>query len=605
MREFIDVSGVLGCKIRRSGISLARRTVAEEVTGAPSGSIPPVIPQIVTVLDRSALNEMKITVGSGFPGRQVCISPVTLLNSNGVYAADISTQAEVVWRNATMPLQDVNKSYSVTTGSIFKAYGYPPNQEIMSRLEGAVQTNEVKSKFSSLNVTLGHVEFLAKIARKRCVSKNLAFFSVVPVSSSNLSGWEVVNGSSVFRASVQLIAGATIQRILGRDAGQRLIRSIKDENVVRVIGAAQNNPSSDVIDIVCKSLQKYSPSELLQLSHFLCEKPGMLRESERNNFNTNLLWRQKNSEVRLSKSPIVENRSTDLVRIKLNITSFGQHDKNSKAFPEFILDGSTSPIHYVDDVKSLLSMERILSLLDVPSNRTLPIVIGIDCEWRPEGRFYIQPAVVNDVASNGKCNAPVAVFQLATRTDIFLCDMLFICRHPANGLVGELTTKERIFDRMISKLFNSRHVIKVGLGINQDLKRLAWSFPWIRGLQSIVPVLEIESFARLTFPNVSKRELQGISKLSMRLLQCAVNKDQQVSDWGTRPLSPFQRTYAAIDAFVLVKIFDALYGRHLEQASISKLDELSRNLRRVSLTCSTQWSSDALKETVLRDNLLS
>jgi ribonuclease D len=38
-----------------------------------------------------------------------------------------------------------------------------------------------------------------------------------------------------------------------------------------------------------------------------------------------------------------------------------------------------------------------------------------------------------------------------------------------------------------------------------------------------------------------------------------LNIQEQCSDWGTRPLSPNQIDYAAIDVLVLTKIFDKLY----------------------------------------------
>ena len=122
-----------------------------------------------------------------------------------------------------------------------------------------------------------------------------------------------------------------------------------------------------------------------------------------------------------------------------------------------------------------------------------------------------------------------------------------------------LTPKEASFDEFMGRLFNEDDVIKVGMGITQDLKRLAWSYLHIPSLQSISAVLDIQTLAKFAYSNVPKRELEGLSKLSTRQLGLAVSKDEQTSDWGSRPLSRFQVQYAAIDALVQIRIVDSIF----------------------------------------------
>ena len=46
-----------------------------------------------------------------------------------------------------------------------------------------------------------------------------------------------------------------------------------------------------------------------------------------------------------------------------------------------------------------------------------------------------------------------------------------------------------------------------------------------------------------------------------RMLGVELDKELQTSDWGTRPLSPAQLRYAALDAHVLLRLAEGLAGR--------------------------------------------
>jgi len=51
----------------------------------------------------------------------------------------------------------------------------------------------------------------------------------------------------------------------------------------------------------------------------------------------------------------------------------------------------------------------------------------------------------------------------------------------------------------------------------------------------------------------------GLSKVCHFLFGKPISKDMQVSNWSRRPLLPAQIEYAALDAFILVKIKDRLW----------------------------------------------
>ena len=71
--------------------------------------------------------------------------------------------------------------------------------------------------------------------------------------------------------------------------------------------------------------------------------------------------------------------------------------------------------------------------------------------------------------------------------------------------------------------------------------------------------LDIKTLAKLALPTVNKRDLEGLSKLCIRLLDgVALNKSQQISPWHQRPFTEEQMVYAGLDAWALVQLFDAV-----------------------------------------------
>jgi len=68
-----------------------------------------------------------------------------------------------------------------------------------------------------------------------------------------------------------------------------------------------------------------------------------------------------------------------------------------------------------------------------------------------------------------------------------------------------------------------------------------------------------------------------------------------MSDWDKRPLKPDQLTYAALDAFVLIQIFDSLRENAGKQNALPFVDEqaakLMRNKNKVRIMNESRVSS--------------
>ena len=91
-------------------------------------------------------------------------------------------------------------------------------------------------------------------------------------------------------------------------------------------------------------------------------------------------------------------------------------------------------------------------------------------------------------------------------------------------------------------------ILKVGLGLNDDLRRLKADFHFEPGgfldLQQYVSAFRIEE--------------KGLKKLSGIVLGRRISKAQQVSNWDADLLTEAQLRYAATDAWICLKIYNRL-----------------------------------------------
>lgn len=281
----------------------------------------------------------------------------------------------------------------------------------------------------------------------------------------------------------------------------------------------------------------------------------------------------------------------------------------------FLEISNSRSIKLIDSEARLLEMAAdVDELLVSPALGSNQLnVVGIDCEWRPENYFSASsksadkslanlPALLfsgvpgqkrkllrrlwerlfymkkkSGGSSGGGSvggssgskkskkvgSSPVLLLQISSRRTIWVVDLLQICRQVAPGtgkaMLGvPLTPSEQLLDSILGRLMRADHVLKVGLGLTQDLKRLGWSYPWLPNTQAFRSVLDIQTLAKKAYPEVAGRDLEGLSKLCVRQLGGGINKELQCSDWALRPLSDAQLRYASLDASVLVDLFDSL-----------------------------------------------
>ena len=144
-------------------------------------------------------------------------------------------------------------------------------------------------------------------------------------------------------------------------------------------------------------------------------------------------------------------------------------------------------------------------------------LIGFDTETKPSFR-------------KGKVN-PTSLIQLATD------ERAWISRVSGIG-----------YPRELLDLLSSDEVIKVGAGLNDDLRRLRSDFQFEPGgfldLQQYVEAFRIEE--------------KGLKKMSAIVLGKRISKSQQVSNWDAEQLTEAQLRYAATDAWICLQIYRTL-----------------------------------------------
>jgi len=104
------------------------------------------------------------------------------------------------------------------------------------------------------------------------------------------------------------------------------------------------------------------------------------------------------------------------------------------------------------------------------------------------------------------------------------------------------------YPRELLELLSGENPLKIGLGLQDDLRRLRSDFKFEpRGfldLQQYVQAFRIDE--------------KGLKKISGIVLNRRISKSQQVSNWDAEVLSEAQLRYAATDAWICLKIYNSL-----------------------------------------------
>lgn len=216
-----------------------------------------------------------------------------------------------------------------------------------------------------------------------------------------------------------------------------------------------------------------------------------------------------------------------------------------------VVDSLASVHQFSHDVSQLLlDMTTVIS----PDESNDVALIGMDCEWLPS--FYLASPTEPQ---------PVLVLQISLHRlqKVYLLDLQTLLRpllSPSADVA--LTPTELAMSEALGNIFATKRLVKVGFQITQDLRQLAASYPHMTVFRSVHSILDTPALAKkimhINKQRNSRTATSSLSQLTKYFLGKSLNKEQQCSDWSSRPLSPAQIEYAALDAVVTPVIAEQL-----------------------------------------------
>jgi len=181
-------------------------------------------------------------------------------------------------------------------------------------------------------------------------------------------------------------------------------------------------------------------------------------------------------------------------------------------------------MHIIDAEASVSAMRDVLLQAKA---------VGFDAEWVP---------------SQG---SPPALLQLATFEAAYLVDLLAL---SSSAVLGEA----------LGAIMSARNVTKVSFEGAKDLGRIAAAMPALSACKRVAPLVDLHDLAagrRAEEEGTSKkRAKEGLNLKSLveKYLGLPLDKTMQMSDWSRRPLSAAQAQYAALDAWVVLQVYELL-----------------------------------------------
>mmetsp|Transcript_2724 Transcript_2724/g.10636 ORF Transcript_2724/g.10636 Transcript_2724/m.10636 type:complete len:1466 (+) Transcript_2724:66-4463(+) len=193
--------------------------------------------------------------------------------------------------------------------------------------------------------------------------------------------------------------------------------------------------------------------------------------------------------------------------------------------------------------------------------------LGLDVEWRPglERRGGMHKHRRSGLPGRLE---PCSTLQVASEDCAIVFDLL--------SLAADGASTAQTLSTLISALFRHPAIVKLGYGLQHDLQRLASSYPNLDCFRCIRSVLDMqECFLK----KEGGKCPTGLSALCARHFGKPLSKRLQTSDWGSRPLTHEQVSYAALDAHCLIGLArtlgdDSCSEVHTLQVQVSSSGQL-------------------------------
>lgn len=488
------------------------------------GLVPPVgiEPVFPTVLDESLLAgpQQLVVAGAAHPELHLEIDAQELQRLTGAATADVLEAEEATVAAAG------TKSPAAPAGTRDVAAPAEPAGPVAFPLHAAEGPA---------------LHLVAVAAAVRRIGRGLAFLDIVPPGTpleADRAAWAHPNGSGS-RVRIQLIVGRSLGRRLGDEGAAAVVRRLRSRQLLYVAGRVklmepgeQTGPVQDSPEAVRQKREAQLDAGVVDV---VAEQLRVLEEVH------------VVADAGSSAGPAGVAAPSTAVGVA------GTEPAASAGPAEEFLDFTlpARAVHVVDSAEALsrfegVLRERLMGRADIPTESGMeatPVlpVVGLDAEWRPD--------------SISQERSPVALLQLAFRRSVFLLDL--------STLLAEEGLGAAVADA-VRRLLEAPQLFKVGFGLTNDLKRLAECLPGsLPG--GAASVLDLKRLAAAALPG--KEPPGGLAGLCRVVLGRGLDKTEQTSDWASRPLRPAQIAYAAQDAHVCVRLFDAFCYRHATLAT--------------------------------------
>jgi hypothetical protein len=196
------------------------------------------------------------------------------------------------------------------------------------------------------------------------------------------------------------------------------------------------------------------------------------------------------------------------------------------------------PVYVVENIRIYIVNDlNTFNEMKLEWNQRLPKVIGLDTEQVPSSLKDFHP-------SKHTCQW----IQIGFDNIGILIDLVQVENIPG-------------IDLFLSNIFTDANILKIGMNFSGDRSLLCKDFPNFNAFnQAIVPYFELQGLLG-TLPADAKQKgkkkvkVGGLTKLVSYFLKKSLDKTEQISDWGRRPLKESQIMYAALDAISCVEIY--------------------------------------------------
>lgn len=512
-------------------VQLSSPDRVESLCGFPPGCVPPLglsSPPLFTVVEASLQHEQGwLQGGGGAIGRSTLVTIQALLEQPDVRVASFRED----YLQKTISSKILAESSELEEPKPFFAVAPPPQD--VARLvyqQKKTDTNPIQPVAFS---TVGRISGIRRMARA------LAFCDLAPVTGEHGPmdlPWR--SGTDGNDMAVQLIAGKTLsERLGGEEAGAEVIKRLKVGRLVLVTGVTnvQNRES-------LKNWYKNNSFDLVVGSIQILDERG-------SDFwiplQPNAAPTSMNSVLAPARRPPRSSQAAPGMSYLSINQLYGKPSEDTEPYVTLV-DNLGAVVEFSDRLSSLL-----LALTTLPEAQPVELV-GIDCEWRP-----------SFLAESANIPQPVLLLQVCLHSlkKIYLFDLKTLLR-PLLGASEEMNNVEAAVAATLGDLLLSTRLVKVGFQLVQDLRRLSASYPHITAFQLVNGILDASRLSKKVMQLAKMKNARiltaSLSRLSETFLNHTLNKEQQCSDWSSRPLVYEQLEYAALDAAVTPVIVESL-----------------------------------------------